>query len=170
MALASHEIFDRPAGPNSLLGSDLVAFLGAGLAGFAAGFAFGDLREFFTFFLAVPANHRYHLGEMASMLRIDCRQRLQGAASGYERNDRVAQPAMLVSFIAYMPRQCLRQSLPVATQCAVASSRVLYFGGCLMGSSAIFIMGSSPVCARPVKPKPPRRLSRRPQLIHDGHN
>ena len=85
----SHEIFDRPAGPNSLLGSDLVAFLGAGLAGFAAGFAFGDLREFFTFFLAVPANHRDHLGEMASMLRIDCRQRLQGAASGYERNDRV---------------------------------------------------------------------------------
>ena len=64
----SHEISDRPAGPNSLLGSDLVAFLGAGLAGFAAGFAFGDLREFFTFFLAVPANHRDHLGEMASML------------------------------------------------------------------------------------------------------
>src|SRR3984893_16425714 len=74
---------------NSLLGSNLVAFLGAGLAGFAAGFAFGDLREFFTFFLAVPANHRDHLGEMASMLRIDRRQRLQGAASGYERNDRV---------------------------------------------------------------------------------
>src|ERR1700730_7284699 len=71
------------------LGSDLVAFLGAGLAGFAAGFAFGDLREFFTFFLAVPANHRDHLGEMASMLRVDRRQRLQGAASGYERNDRV---------------------------------------------------------------------------------
>jgi hypothetical protein len=88
----SHEISDRPAGPNSLLGSDLVAFLGAGPAGFAAGFAFGDLREFFTFFLAVPANHRDQLGEMASMLRIDRRQRLQGAASGYERNDRVGAP------------------------------------------------------------------------------
>src|ERR1700682_4393350 len=60
----------------------------------------------------------------------------------------LAQPAMLVSFIEYMPRQCLRQSLPVATQCAVASSRALYFGGCIMGSSAIFIMGSSPVCAK----------------------
>src|ERR1700730_12573106 len=60
----------------------------------------------------------------------------------------LAQPAMLVSFIEYMPRQCLRQSLPIATQCAVASSRALYFDGCIIGSSAIFIMGSSPVCAK----------------------
>src|SRR6202035_1351142 len=47
-----------------------------------------------------------------------------------------AQLAMLVSFILYMPRQCLRQSFPVATQCAAASSRALYCGGCISGSSA----------------------------------
>jgi hypothetical protein len=47
---------------DQLLGGNLVAFRGAGLARVAAGFAFGDLREFFAFFLAVPANHRDHFG------------------------------------------------------------------------------------------------------------
>src|SRR5208282_4345434 len=46
---------------------------------------------------------------------------------------------MLVSFIAYMPRQCRRESLPVATEWEAASSSALYFGGCI---------GTSPVCAK----------------------
>ena len=53
---------------NQILGSDLIAFRGASLTGFATGFAFGDFGEFFTFFLAVPADHRHYLGEMAGML------------------------------------------------------------------------------------------------------
>jgi hypothetical protein len=51
-----------------ILSCDLVAFRSASLTRFAAGFALGDLREFFAFFLAVPTNHRDHLGKMASML------------------------------------------------------------------------------------------------------
>src|SRR5262245_42828270 len=42
---------------------------------------------------------------------------------------------MLVSFIANMPRQCLRQSLLVATQSIVAFSSALYFGGCISSIS-----------------------------------
>src|SRR3984893_11378171 len=47
-----------------------------------------------------------------------------------------AQSDMLVSFILYMPRQCLRQSLPVATHSTVAFSRALYCGGCIDSVSA----------------------------------
>src|ERR1700730_3817730 len=47
-----------------------------------------------------------------------------------------AQSDMLVSFILYMPRQCRRQSLPVATHSTVAFSRALYCGGCIVCSSA----------------------------------
>jgi hypothetical protein len=61
----------RPGGARSsiaalpciqILGSDLIAFRGASLTGFAAGFALGDFREFFAFFLAVPADHRDDFG------------------------------------------------------------------------------------------------------------
>ena len=47
---------------NQILGSDLIAFRGACLTGFAAGFALGNFREFFAFFLAVPADHSDDLG------------------------------------------------------------------------------------------------------------
>jgi hypothetical protein len=45
-----------------MLGSDLIAFRSACLTGFAAGFALGNFREFFAFFLAVPADHRDDFG------------------------------------------------------------------------------------------------------------
>ena len=53
---------------NLRLSRNLIAFRGASLAGFATGLAFGDLWEFFAFLLAVPADHRDCLGEMAGML------------------------------------------------------------------------------------------------------
>jgi hypothetical protein len=52
-------------------GSGLSAFLGAGLTGFAAGFAFSDLGPFLAFLLAILADHLDHFGKMAGMLGID---------------------------------------------------------------------------------------------------
>jgi hypothetical protein len=39
--------------------------------------------------------------------------------------------AMLASFMLNMPRQCRIHASPVEMQWAVASSRVLYFAGCM---------------------------------------
>ncbi len=50
------------------LGSNLTAFLGADLTGFAAGFAYGNLGKLLAFRLAVLADHLDHLGKMAGML------------------------------------------------------------------------------------------------------
>ena len=47
---------------NQKLRSYLIAFRGACLTGFAAGFALGNFREFFAFFLAVPTDHRDDFG------------------------------------------------------------------------------------------------------------
>ena len=46
---------------------------------------------------------------------------------------------MLVSFILYMPKQCLRQSLPVATHSMLVFSRALYFGACISSDSLAII-------------------------------
>ena len=48
-----------------MLSGDLPAFCGASLAGFAAGFAFGNLGELIAFRLAIVADHFDHLGKMA---------------------------------------------------------------------------------------------------------
>lgn len=74
---------------NQLLSSNFIAFYGASLTGFAAGLAFGDLGEFFTFLLAVPADHRDHFGQMAGMLGIDRREGCQCAAGVDELEGRV---------------------------------------------------------------------------------
>jgi hypothetical protein len=60
-----------PADRNHWLSSSLSAFLGAGLTGVAAGFAFGDLGPLLAFLLAILADHLDHLGKMAGMLGID---------------------------------------------------------------------------------------------------
>ena len=53
---------------DQMLGSNLTAFLGAGLTRFAAGFAFGNAWPLLALFLAVLADHLDHVGKMAGML------------------------------------------------------------------------------------------------------
>ena len=59
-----------------ILSGYLIAFCGAGFARVAAGLAFGDLWPLLAFLLAIPADHSYHLGQMAGVLGIDRSKRI----------------------------------------------------------------------------------------------
>ena len=61
---------------------DLPAFRRAGLAGFSACLALGDLGEFLAFLLAIGAHLGNHLCKSRNVWRIDGRERTQGGTSG----------------------------------------------------------------------------------------
>jgi hypothetical protein len=78
----------------SLILGGLTAFFGAGLAGFAAGFAFGNLGALLALFLAVRADHL----DCSELTAASAASALQAATSWKAVS---AQPAMLVSFILF---------------------------------------------------------------------
>jgi Glucose inhibited division protein A len=80
---------NRSQPPIHILSGNLSTFRGAGLAGVAASLAYCNLGEFVALFLAIVAEHLDHLGKMACMLRIDCRQSRKRIATGNELKHRI---------------------------------------------------------------------------------
>src|SRR4051812_4285472 len=83
---------------------------------------------------------------------------------------------MLVSFMVAIPRQCLRQSFPAATQRPLDSSRALYFAGCMLAppvpcanaSEAEAIAAAAPTAAKSSR-RSMEVTSSRAKIIHHGH-